>query len=151
MAVAVVSAGSCSSDSTPSLEISTCHRCGPKKQTTTTATRSYHYTSLEWLKPSVLLTTPNAGGAVEQQELPSTAAGNEKWCSRFQRLAVSLKIRYALFFFFAFSRVAPEAYGRSQARHLIGAVAASDSHTHSNTGSEPHLQPTPQLTATPGP
>ena len=89
IAVAVVSAGSCSSDSTPSLEISTCHRCGPKKQTTTTATRSYHYTSLEWLKPSVLLTTPNAGGAVEQQELPSTAVGNEKWCSRFQRLAVS--------------------------------------------------------------
>ena len=31
MAVAVVQAGSCSSDSTPSLGTSVCHGCGPKK------------------------------------------------------------------------------------------------------------------------
>ena len=32
VAVAVVQASSCSSDSTPSLETSICHRCGPEKQ-----------------------------------------------------------------------------------------------------------------------
>ena len=49
---------------------------------------------------------------------------------------------------FAFSKAAPEAYGGSQARDCIGAVAASLCQGHSNTGSEPRLQPTPQLTAT---
>ena len=44
-----------------------------------------------------------------------------------------------------FSRAAPEAYGGSQARSLIGAVAPGL--RHSNMGSEPHLQTTPQLIA----
>ena len=58
-----------------------------------------------------------------------------------------------LFFFrlFAFSRAAPEAYGGSQVRGLIGAVATGLRQSHSNAGSEPCLQPTPQLTATPDP
>ena len=65
-----------------------------------------------------------------------------------------LKIQYygpgAFFFFFLFaiSWAAPSAYGGSQARGLIGAVATRLRHGHSNAGSEPHLQPTPQLTAT---
>ena len=41
------------------------------------------------------------------------------------------------------------AYGGSQARGQIGATAAGL--CHSNTGSEPHLRPIPQLTATPDP
>ena len=49
---------------------------------------------------------------------------------------------------FAFSRAAPAAYGDSQARGPNGAVATGLSQSHSNTGSEPRLQPTPQLTAT---
>ena len=49
---------------------------------------------------------------------------------------------------FAFSRAAPAAYGGSQARSRIRAVTAGLHHSHSNAGSEPHLQPTPQLTAT---
>ena len=52
---------------------------------------------------------------------------------------------------FVFFRAAPVAYGDSQARGLIGAVAASLRHSHSNVRSEPPLCPTPQLTATPGP
>ena len=51
-------------------------------------------------------------------------------------------------FFFLLFRAAPEAYGGSQARGLLGAVAAGLHHSHSNAGSEPHLGPTPQLTAT---
>ena len=50
----------------------------------------------------------------------------------------------------AISWVAPAAYGGSQARGRIGAVAAGLRQSHSsNTRSEPSLQPTPQLTATP--
>ena len=57
------------------------------------------------------------------------------------------------FFFcrFAFSRAAPRACGGSQVRGPIGTVAASLHQSHSNVGSEPSLQPTPQLTATPDP
>ena len=53
------------------------------------------------------------------------------------------------FFFclFAISWATLVAYGGSQARGLIGAVAAGLCHSHSNAGSEPCLQPTPQLTA----
>ena len=43
------------------------------------------------------------------------------------------------------------ARGGSQARGLIGAIAVGLHHSHSNEGSEPCLQPTPQLTAMPGP
>ena len=52
---------------------------------------------------------------------------------------------------FAFSRAAPVAYGGSQARSLIGAVAAGLRQSHSNAGPKPRLQPTPQLTAMPDP
>ena len=52
---------------------------------------------------------------------------------------------------YIYFRAAPAAYGSSQARARIGAAVAGLGHNHSNTGSEPHLQPTPQLTATPDP
>ena len=42
------------------------------------------------------------------------------------------------------------AYGGSQARGPIGAVATSLRQSHSNAGSELNLQPTSQLKATPG-
>ena len=51
----------------------------------------------------------------------------------------------------AISWAAPAAYGGSQARGPIGAVATGLHQSHSNAGSEPRLQPTPQLTATPDP
>ena len=41
----------------------------------------------------------------------------------------------------------PVAYVSSQARSLIVAAAASLCHSHGNTRSEPHLQPTLQLAA----
>ena len=50
-----------------------------------------------------------------------------------------------------FFRIASMAYGGSQAWVPIGTVAADLHHSHSNVGSEPHLQPTPQLAATPYP
>jgi len=44
-----------------------------------------------------------------------------------------------IFCLFAFSKATPAAYGGSQARGLIRAVATHLHHSHSNTGSEPHL------------
>ena len=46
-------------------------------------------------------------------------------------------------FFFLLFTAASRAYGSSWG--LIGAAAAGLRHSHSNTGSEPHLQPTLQL------
>ena len=51
----------------------------------------------------------------------------------------SLFVFIYLFSIFAFSRAATAAYGGSQARGPIGAVAASLHHSHSNLGSEPCL------------
>ena len=64
---------------------------------------------------------------------------------------------FFFFFFFGLFRATPmeyvrvcvEAYGVSQARGQIGAIAVS--HSHSNAGSEPHLRPTVQLKAMPNP
>ena len=56
-----------------------------------------------------------------------------------------------LFCLFAISWAALAAYGGSQARSPIGAVATSLCQSPSNSGSEPQLQPTPQITAMPDP
>ena len=70
-----------------------------------------------------------------------------KFCS----LTPELIIIFVLFCLFAFSRAAPAAYGGSQARGPIEAVAGSLLQSHSNVGYEPRLRPTPQLTAIPDP
>ena len=55
------------------------------------------------------------------------------------------------FCLFVFSSAVPMAYGDSQARDLIGAVASGLHHSHDNAKSKLHLRLTPQLTATPDP
>ena len=55
------------------------------------------------------------------------------------------------FFFFLLFRASPAAYGSSQTRGRIRATGAVLYHSHSNTGSWPHLWPTSQLMATPDP
>ena len=60
----------------------------------------------------------------------------------FLELNIGTVDRLFYFIFWSFFRAAPEAYGGSQARGLIGAVAAGLCHSHSNTRSEAHLQPT---------
>ena len=62
-----------------------------------------------------------------------------------------LETFFFFFCLFAISWAAPSVYGGSQARGLIRAVAAGLLQSHSNLGSEPRLQPTPQLTAMPDP
>ena len=51
-----------------------------------------------------------------------------------------------LFIYFCLFRATPMAYGGSQARGPIRAVAAGLRHSHRNTGSKLRLWPTPQLT-----
>ena len=79
----------------------------------------------------------------------------KKEIHNFNDNAIHKMFSFFLFFFFclfvvvvAISWAAPAAYGGSQARGLIGGVAAGLRQSHSNAGSEPRLQPTPQLTAT---
>ena len=55
-----------------------------------------------------------------------------------------------LFFFFSFLllfRAVPKAYGSSQVRGRIGAVASCIYHSHINARFKPSLRQTPQLTA----
>ena len=59
---------------------------------------------------------------------------------------------FTFFFFFVLLLLpwaAPAAHGGPQARGPIGAAATGLRQSHSNARSEPRLQPTPQLTATP--
>ena len=58
-----------------------------------------------------------------------------------------------LLLFFVFVFLGPHPWHMEVPRlgGLIGAVAAGHSHNHSSAGSEPHLWPTPQFTATPDP
>ena len=65
------------------------------------------------------------------------------------RTCFYLFIYLFIFVFLPFLWAAPAAYGGSQARGLIRAIATSLHQSHSNAGSEPRLRPTPQLTATP--
>ena len=67
--------------------------------------------------------------------------------SKFQSASSS----FSYYLVFCPFRAALAAYGGSQARGVIGAVATGLYHSHSDARSEPHLQPTPQLTATPDP
>ena len=62
---------------------------------------------------------------------------------------VGERLYLSLFFFFGLVfRALPTANGRSQAKGRIRATAATLHHSHSNGGSKPRLQPTPQSTAT---
>ena len=58
---------------------------------------------------------------------------------------------YILLFFFCLFRATPATYGGSQAKGLIGAIAAGLHHSHGNARSKPCLQPTSQLMAMPDP
>ena len=58
---------------------------------------------------------------------------------------------YLFMVFICLFRASPTAYGGSQDRGLTRAVVTGLRQSHSNVGSEPHLQPPPQLTATPDP
>ena len=63
------------------------------------------------------------------------------------RIFSKINILQFVFLFMA----APEEYGSSQARGQIRAAVTGLLCSHSNTGSEPHLQPMPRLVVRPDP
>ena len=65
----------------------------------------------------------------------------------FGSLISALILILFIYLFNLLFRAAPAACGGSWARSRIRATPASLHHSHSNVGSEPHLQPTPQLMA----
>ena len=73
------------------------------------------------------------------------------WCPVDTFIFILFIYLFIYFVFLLFLWATPVAYGGSQARGPIGAVATGLRQSHSNAGSELRLQPTPQLTATPDP
>ena len=72
------------------------------------------------------------------------------WCCKhINKYTLSMLPFFCCCCLFAFSGAAPMAYGGSQARGRIRAVAAVLHQSHSDAGSELHLRPTPQLLAMP--
>ena len=122
--------------------------------------------SLAWELPyaagAALNTPPPTNAANEDGIVPILTHSQHQWevhlqlnFFAFPSLKEGDKSSFFCFFFcflfFVFSRATPMAYGGSQARGPIGAVASGLHHRHSNSGSKPHLRPIPQLMATPDP
>ena len=104
-----------------------------------------------------------SGGAVEEcyilglfwrrycQGLPLRWVWRSEKVRGFTSLLPFFVFFFVLFcFVFLLFRTASTAYGSSQARGRIRDIAAGLCQSPSNRGSEPHLRPTPQLTATRG-
>ena len=96
--------------------------------------------SLSFYLPLSCLKNLYNGHVPRIELLPEVSAKNtgQVWCM--------LVVWFGLFF-----RAAPTAYGSSQARGRIRAVAAGLCHSLSNARSEPCLQHTPQFMGTPDP
>ena len=90
---------------------------------------------------------------------PAVVTQVSKWQSvntvptPWRRLTFSFSffLYFILFCLFCFFRPTTAAYGGSQARGLIGAIAPGLHHSHSKARSEPHLRPIPQLMVMPDP
>ena len=95
-----------------------------------------------------------SGTASKNRKLRVHTDGNKESLPTeyFLHLTVHIEVKSKFFFcLFAFSRAALVAYGDSQARDLIRAVATGLGQSHSKAGAELHLRPTPQLMAMPDP
>ena len=113
--------------------------------------------SLEDLSSLRPVQIPNCrGSSAGYTSLPITQSWHHPKLKQGMLLYLSLLHNCKLLFFVIFNffmsfRATLSAYGGSQARGRIRAVAAGLHHSHRNARSKLHLRPTPQLTATPGP
>ena len=82
---------------------------------------------------------------------PNPIYPSESWKYAFFACNLLGPLNLFIYFVFCLFRAAPAAHKDFQDRGLIGDVAAGLRHSYSNAGSEPRLQPTPQLMATPDP
>ena len=101
--------------------------------------------------PCLFRATPGAYGGSQARGLIGAVAADLHHSHAMPDLSCVCNLYHSLgqlcfvFFclFFAISWAAPAAYGGSQARGLIRAIATGLRQSHSNVGSEPCLQPTP--------
>ena len=100
-------------------------------------TKNYHC-QLSWQSGIAPISQMGGGRGMERQRTPALKL--HTWNNG-----------YFIYFILLLFRAVPATYGDSQARRLIRDVPAGLHHSHTNSGSEPHLQPTPELTATPDP
>ena len=106
------------------------------------------------VKADQVLTSWNIYNYIDHAYIESHKAGLDFNCGEYSEVQV---VRRLLLFFccccvvVAISWAAPAAYGSSQARGQIGAIAIGLRQRHSNSGSKPRLQSTPQFTETPDP
>ena len=102
--------------------------------------------SLTWELPHAA----SAGEKKKNKKKPQKLSGHFNFASK---LPTTLRkhslLGFFCFVFLPFLGRLPLHMGGSQDRGRIGSVAASLHQGHSNAGSEPSLQPAPQLTATP--
>ena len=94
---------------------------------------------LSWLPPALLVFQAGGHSLViwGHNNLASSQLSLYMWASSLKSRPFYFLFYYYYFFcFFAFSRATPAAHGGSQARGLIGAVAAGLCQSHSNAGSE---------------
>ena len=88
-----------------------------------------------WCRPAAVALIPSIAWE------PPCASETALEKTKSQKKKDNFLIVYLLF------RATGVAHGSSQARGRTGAAAASLGHSYSNSGSEPRLQPTPQLMA----
>ena len=98
-------------------------------------------------------------GNMTTQKLENTCLQNHRhlvdWIFVFKLRSCERKcakdVPPSFYLFVCFLRAAPIAYGSSQAKGQMKAVASGLHHSHSNIGSKPCLWPTLQPTARPDP
>ena len=159
IAVAVVLASSCSSDSIHSLGTSICCRCGPKKKKKNMdfwmrcacfATCTTVYLNLSkfprWWCLQGFLVKIQCNIECEWTQYSMCITGAQgKLVSVF---AFSFFLSLFIYLFLSFSEPHPWHMEVPRLGGPLGAVAAGLRHNHSNAGSKLRLRPTPQLTAT---
>ena len=96
------------------------------------------------LAPFIFQVTLIRGLTVDKERIPSGTMGRHSVGTVCLATFQGPPLFYFILLLF---RATPVAYGGSQARGRIGTTAAGLHHSHSNTGSEPRLWPTPQLMA----
>ena len=113
------------------------------------------YSSCLWknAKSTVILSnsTSPKESLFRQNKVCNVSSKHKAWPSRSVNWTYWSSLFFFFFWLFAIYWAAPTAYGGSQARGLIGAIATGLHQSHSNARSKPRLLPTPQLTATPDP
>ena len=115
----------------------TCHGCGQNKNKCTLYVTNFK-----------LLDFEKQNNKLNNSMLALLFTSRVLFAVNVQFPIVWTKLYFFFFYLLSVFRAIPATYGGSQARGPIGATVACLCQSHSNAGSQPRLQPTPQLMAT---